>query len=262
MIKTIDSNGMTMKYFRFGDPSAQPLVIIPGVALKSVMLSAQMIAAQYNTFSDIRNVYVFDRREDMPQEYTIYNMAEDTAKAMDELSIKNADIYGVSQGGMIAQVIAAKRPDLVRRLVLCSTAPYIPDMSRKVLGDWINCSEKGDVLSLVMSFADNIYTKPYREKYHDAFVKFSELVTDEELSRFLITVRGCEGFDIREQLDSIKCPVLVIGAEEDRIFGAEPSHDIAERTNGELYIYSGEAHGVYDENEDVIRRLKAFLCQQ
>ena len=262
MIKTVSLDGMTMKYFRFGNENAEPLVVIPGVALKSVLLSAQMIAAQYNTFNEDRNVYLLDRREDMPEEYSVYDMAEDTAKAMDMLSLKNADVYGVSQGGMIAQIIAVKRPDLVNKLVLCSTASYVPDISREVMSKWITYAENKDMTLLMQSFADNIYTKDYCEKYRDAFAKFGETVTDEELHRFIISVRGCEGFDITKQLDSIKCPVLVMGADNDKIFGEVPSRVIAEHTNSELCIYSGQAHGVYDENEDVLKRIKTFLCNK
>ena len=259
MIKTVSLDGMTMNYFRFGNENADPLVIIPGVALKSVMLSAQMIAAQYNTFNEDRNVYVFDRREDMPEEYSVYDMAEDTAKAMDTLSLKNADVYGVSQGGMIALIMAVKRPELVNKLALCSTASYVPDMSREVMSIWIEYAEKKDMTLLMQSFADNIYTKDYCEKYRDAFAIFGETVTDEDLHRFIISVKGCEGFDMTGQLDGIKCPVLVIGADKDKIFGEVPSRVIAEHTNSELYIYSDQAHGVYDENQDVLIRIKRFL---
>ena len=58
-------------------------------------------------------------------EIKIYNinkfMALDIAAAMDTLGIKNADIFGVSQGGMIAQYLAIDRPDLVNKLVLAVT---------------------------------------------------------------------------------------------------------------------------------------------
>lgn len=40
---------------------------------------------------------------------------------MDALKIANADIFGVSQGGMIAQYLAIDRADLVNKLVLAVT---------------------------------------------------------------------------------------------------------------------------------------------
>ncbi len=88
----------------------------------------------------------------MPEEYSVYDMAEDTEKAMDELGLAGAIIYGVSQGGMIAQVIALKRPDLVSRLVLCSTAPYIPEQAHAVY------DEEPDVIRRIKDFALHDHT--------------------------------------------------------------------------------------------------------
>ncbi|MBQ6181273.1 MAG: alpha/beta fold hydrolase [Ruminococcus sp.] len=151
-IDTINTGDLSVRYFRFGNLSGQPFIIIPGVALKSVVNSADFIANQYKTLADSFCIYVFDRREDMPEEYSVYDMAEDTEKAMDELGLAGAIIYGVSQGGMIAQVIALKRPDLVSRLVLCSTAPYIPEQAHAVY------DEEPDVIRRIKDFALHDHT--------------------------------------------------------------------------------------------------------
>ena len=259
MIETVRKNDMAMRYFRFGEPGAQPMVIIPGVALKSVMESELMIKAQYKAFAEERNIYVFDRRENMPDNYTMYDMAEDTASAMELLSIKNADVYGVSQGGMIAQLIAARHQELVRRLVLCSTAPYIPEMSVKIFSKWMSVDHNSDMSKVMLSFAESIYTEKYFNKYHDAFIKYGEYITHEDMTRFHAMMGGLDDFDIRGELGNIKCPALVIAGGLDKLFGTEPSEEIAKLLDAEICIYPEEAHGVYDENEDVLRRIKDFL---
>ncbi|MGY8890587.1 MAG: alpha/beta fold hydrolase [Pseudomonadales bacterium] len=50
--------------------------------------------------------------------YTAYDMAADVMSLMNALSIERAHIFGISMGGMIAQIIAAKYP--LRVLSLCS----------------------------------------------------------------------------------------------------------------------------------------------
>ena len=91
-IRTISTDGITMKYFRFGNTQGQPFVIIPGVAVKSVMLSYEMIVRQYGTIAESCDVYVIDRREDMPDRYNVYDMAPHMSKK-NLLRYHNAPVY-------------------------------------------------------------------------------------------------------------------------------------------------------------------------
>ena len=54
---------------------------------------------------------------------TIARMGEDTASLVRALHLQQADVLGWSMGGMIAQAMVDEHPALVRRLVLCATAP-------------------------------------------------------------------------------------------------------------------------------------------
>ena len=257
-IKTISTGSIKMRYFSFGNELGQPFVIIPGVALKSVMDSAEFIAAQYSSIAEKFCIYVFDRREDMPENCTIFDMADDMISALEHLGLSGTVVYGVSQGGMIAQAIAIKCPQLVDKLVICSTAPYIPESASEIISEWSACAEKGNVDRLMKSFSENVYSAEFCERCSNVFTEFSRLITDDDLSRFLITVKALENFDIREQLSSINCPLLVIAGDMDRIFGTAPASDIAALTNGQLYVYKGQAHAVYDEEPDVLDRIKSF----
>lgn len=58
---------------------------------------------------------------------TMELLAGDTAALMDHLSLRAGVICGVSVGGMIAQILAVRRPDLVAGLVLCCTGARIGD---------------------------------------------------------------------------------------------------------------------------------------
>ena len=258
-IDTLQLKDRSIRYFRFGDPEGQPMVIIPGVALKSVMLSAMLIEKQYQDFADAFNVFVFDRRMDMPAHYSIKSMAEDICQALDSLSIRSADIYGVSQGGMIAQCIAVDRPDPVRKLVLCSTSGYVPPTASAVFQEWSSLTKAQNIEGLVLSFAKNVYSQSYFEKNRDAFIQFGRTVTEDELQRFYTSLACFDACDLRNELHRIQSPVLVIGGEQDRIFGAESAKEIAKHTNGKLILYPNDAHAVYDENPDVMKRIRSFL---
>ena len=205
------------------------------------------------------NVYVIDRRTDISDGYNIYDMANDTAKAMHILGLEKCAVYGVSQGGMIAQVIAIKYPELVSKIALCSAASYITEGAEQILKKWVEFAVNGDKEALALSFGENIYTESYLNKYRKAFIELGKLITDEELKYFVIMAKPIIGFDIRGSLSQIKCPVLVMGGGKDAIFNRESISEIAERTNGELCIYDDRTHSVYDENADVLTRLKNFF---
>lgn len=66
-------------------------------------------------------VYLFERKKILKEDCTVEDMADDIVRAMDMLHLDSAYVYGVSQGGMIAQILALQYPDRVKKLVLCST---------------------------------------------------------------------------------------------------------------------------------------------
>ena len=65
-----------------------------------------------------------------PAPYSIGDHVGDLAALLDAHEISGAIIVGLSVGGMVAQALAAERPELARLLVLCDTAHKIgtPDM--------------------------------------------------------------------------------------------------------------------------------------
>jgi pimeloyl-ACP methyl ester carboxylesterase len=64
--------------------------------------------------------------------YTFKGLAESCIHLIESLKCASVVLVGHSMGGMVAQEVVARRPDLVSRLVLCGTSPAFgkPD------GDW------------------------------------------------------------------------------------------------------------------------------
>ena len=68
--------------------------------------------------------YIVGRTSPVP--YTLIDLADDVEGLLDHLDIERAHVVGASMGGMIAQVLAGRRPDRVRSLGLIMTSSGSP----------------------------------------------------------------------------------------------------------------------------------------
>ena len=101
----IEANGGKQLCITFGRGS-HSLVLIQGLRLAPLKGTGAFAARYYRMFSETYTVYIFDRKEPVLPGCTIHDLAEDLAAAMDRLGLRGADVFGASQGGMIAQDLA------------------------------------------------------------------------------------------------------------------------------------------------------------
>lgn len=245
-ILTVKTDCFEMDYFSFGE-GERNFVIIPGVSLESVMVHADDIANHFSYYGDRYTVYVFDRKKDIRPGYSVEQMAEDTAEAMKILGISHADIFGASQGGMMAQCIAIEHPELAAKLCLASTIPRNNETSRKVISRWVELAGGSDIRALNHEVFTKIYSPEYYNDFRAAFEAAEGIGTPEDMARFKVMVEAVLDFDVYDRLDRIKCPVFVIGSEYDQVLSCVGSKEIAEKLGCYLYLYPGLSHGVYDE---------------
>ena len=260
-VQSVNINGRMMRYLRFGKEDGTTVVIIPGVSLKSVMGAAKAIMKQYALLGEDYDVILFDRISVYPEPYDEAMMAKDILKAMEQLGIERASVMGVSQGGMIAQIMAGTRPEMVQCLLLCSTAANMKYADLKGIEQWRQAAEDGDVNRLMELFGSMVYTPEFYAQYKEVIIASGEGATAQELKNLAITLKTLPAFDYTDHLDEIRCPVYVIGAGEDRVLGVQASKELIERDHFDGYIYEGKGHGVYDEAPDYVERVKAFFDQ-
>jgi len=264
-IETVKTASFSMDYFRFGH-GKETLVIIPGLSVQSVMGFADSVAEAYKIFADEYTVYLFDRRNELPETYTVYEMAKDTAEAIQTLGLHHIHLFGTSQGGMISMVIAAEYPDLVKKLVLGSSAASLEDERMKKIESWVQLAKEGKKEELYLAFGKAIYPEEIFAQSKALLSEAAKTVTDEDLKRFIIMAEGMKGFNITGDLKKIICPVFVIGSEDDRVLGADASAKIINNLNPEnrpvLYMYEGYGHAAYDTAPDYKERIFSFLASE
>jgi proline iminopeptidase len=141
LVLTVDvaANGLTFDVEQFGDSAAPPVLLIMGLAMPAAAWPDDFI--ERLLLHGLR-VIRFDNRDaggsarvravrrqsvqvamaralmrlPVHAAYTLDDMADDAAGVLDALGIPRAHVVGASMGGMIAQVLAARRPDRVATL--------------------------------------------------------------------------------------------------------------------------------------------------
>lgn len=247
-----------MDYAAFGS-GKRVMLLIPGLNLRGVKGAGLSLAWMYRLFAKDYRVYVLDRKEKIAPGCTIWDLAEDVAEAMVQLNIPCADVVGVSQGGMIAQALAIRHPELVRKLVLGVTSARANDTIHRVVGGWVAAAEKGDWVSINRESITLGYSQAYQRKARWLLPLMARLVKPANGQRFIHLARSILTFDAADELEKITCPALVLGGKQDRIVTGAASAELAERLRCEVYLYDDLGHAAYDEAKDFNRRVLTFL---
>lgn len=252
-----------MDYMKFGH-GPKSFVILPGMSVKSLMPLAPLCAGSYKIFTEDYTVYLIDRRKDFGPNYSISEMAADTALVMKSLGIAQADVMGISQGGVIAQTVAENNSELIRKLVLCSSMSRANAISDEVFREWECLAKSGDIEVFISSFVDKVYTEKTATLYKQVIVDTNRDATNRDRERFAVMAKSCVAYDGYEALAKIKCPTLVLGASLDKVFTAEASVEMYEKlkacgTPCEMHIFEVYGHAAYDEAPDYRKRVLEFL---
>lgn len=238
----------------------KPLVIIPGLSVRDVADSAAMLPGAFRRFTSEWKVYVIDRPAVIPEGTTNAGLAEEYFKNMTALGITEADVIGISQGGMIAQYLAARHPSAVSKLVLGATLSRCSDTLATRLDHWLELAEEGEWEEVNRDTYAHLFTKAYLERYRDAFERLISSVRPRSQLRLERLIKACKTGGAYEELDRISCPTFVIGAGLDEVVGTEGSRVLADKIGCGLYIFENYGHGVYDECPEFYAKAYEFLC--
>ena len=250
-----------MYYVSFGS-GGRKLAVLPGLSdgLATVRGKALILSAPYRKYLRDYTVYIFSRKNVMPEGYSIEDMADDQAQVLRSLGIEQTYLLGVSQGGMIAQAIAVRHPGLVTGLALAVTAPDANSVVKAVVTGWMDIAKRGDHAALMADTAERMYSARYLRRNRKLFPLLARLTRPADYDRFLKNAGAILRFDARDSLSRISCPTLIIAGSDDRTVGPDAAAELHRGISGsELYVYQGLGHGAYEEAKDFYDRVFAFF---
>ena len=252
-----------MYYASFGS-GPKKLIALPGLSdgLATVKGKAFVLSIPFKKFLRKYTVYMFSRKNNMPEGYTIRQMAVDQAKAMKELGIDKAYVLGVSQGGMISQYLAIDYPNMVEKLILAVTAPNANGVVTSAVNAWIDMVNEDNHTALMVDTAEKMYSDKYLAKNRKLFPILAPLTKPKSYDRFLKNAYAILNYDARDGLKDIKCPTLIIAGDDDKTVGNDAPYMLKQGIeNSEIFVYKGLGHGAFEEAKDFYSRVFEF-CER
>lgn len=201
---------------------------------------------------------------------SIEQMAKDAIVFIRAMGFQQVDLFGFSMGGMVAQEVALREPELIRKMIIAGTGPAGGKGIRNIA--WVTY---GDMLRGYATFQDPKQFLFFSRsqvgiragKEFLARIKLRRTNRDEEISlgAFFSQIDAIRNWGKRRPADlsPITHPVLIANGDHDRMVPTENTYDLARRLpNAELVIYPESGHGaVFQYHADFVPRSLSFLAR-
>ena len=201
---------------------------------------------------------------------SVEQMADDAITFIKGMGLQQVDLLGFSLGGMVAQEIVLKEPQLVRKMVLAGTGPAGGEGISTVAGvtflDILRGFFTGQDAKQFLFFtrtpngieAGKAFLARLQERTEDRDKDISVRAFLEQLEALRVW-----GLKAPADLSVIKQPVLVVNGDDDRMVPTVNTRDLARRLpNSELIIYPDAGHGgAFQFHADFVASTLRFLAR-
>ena len=243
----VEVNGLNMYYEIHG--TVQPLVLLHG-AFSAIGTSFGDVLPQ---LAETRQVIAFEMQAhghtaDIDRPLSMEQMADDTAAALRQLGIENADIFGYSLGAGIALQVAIRHPEVVRKLVLAS----------------VTYNKNGVHPGLMEGLAEMKPEMMFGSPWHEEYTRIAPRPEDFATLFAKKTQMDREVRDLpAEAIEEIQAPTLLIIGDSDivrpehavemfRLLGGGVMGDLAGLPNSQLAILPGTTHVTVVQRADLL----------
>lgn len=192
-----------------------------------------------------------------PAPYSMGALVTDAERLLDRLEVRNAVFVGLSIGGMIAQGLAAKRPDQVRAMVISNTAAKIG--TREMWDDRIGAVRAGGIAALSDAILERWFSAPFRAS--PDLAPWRHMLERQPAEGYIGCSAAIAGSDFMASTARLGLPVLAIAGSED---GSTPPDLVRETAalvpGSRFHLVRGAGHlPCVEKPDDYARVLTGFL---
>ena len=209
-------NGLALHY-RVDGPDGAPALVFSN----SLGTDFRIWDAVLPRLPETLRVVRYDKRghglsDLLEQPWGMGDHVADLAGLLDHLGIKGAVVCGLSVGGMIAQGIAAERPDLVNAVILCDTGAKIG--SPEMWDQRIETVQSDGIEAMADGVMERWFTADFRAN-DPTFPVWRNMLCRTTPGGYAGTCRAIRDTDLMESTSHLRLPCLGICGDQD---GATP----------------------------------------
>lgn len=176
-----------------------------------------------------------------PAPYAMDDHVGDLAALLDEIGVEDTLVVGLSVGGIIAQGLAAERPELTHALVLCDTAHRIG--TDAMWNDRIAAVEAGGIGSIADGILERWFSAAFRAEHGTELAGYRHMLIRTPAEGYAGTCAAIRDADLTESTRHLGLPALCVVGDED---GATPPQVVGSLAEllpeGRLEVVAGSGH--------------------
>ncbi|MFJ6893775.1 alpha/beta fold hydrolase [Streptomyces hokutonensis] len=249
--RTVSAGGVTYAYRDLGPKGGIPVVFFVHLAATLDNWDPRIV----DPVAKGRHVIAFDNRGvgastgHVPD--SVEAMADDAYTFIKALGYDKVDVFSFSLGGMVAQALVVKHPELVRRLVLTGTGPKGgKDMDKvaritywDILRATLTRSDPKEFLFFNRDATGKAAGRAFVNRLKERTVDRDADIKTKAFQTQLKAIKKW-GRSTPDDLSSITQPTLIANGDNDRMVPSILSEDLHQRIKGsELIIYPDSGHG-------------------
>ncbi len=246
-LRWFDRDGVRLPWMELGDPDGPTVVALPGLSDGLMPLSeprARRLMAATAFHRLPFRVLALSHRHPMVPSTSTRDLADDAGAFLDTVVGAPVVVTGHSMGGMVAQWLAARRPDLVDRLVLTATAARPDAGMGATLERWQEAVGAGRWRAFAADANAASYTGSELLRRR-LFLRLTRPPAAPHLvDRHRAMTHACLAHDSRDVLTRISCPTLVMAGACDPVVSPSSSRALADGiADARFVVLEGLAHG-------------------
>ena len=231
-------------FLRIG--AGPPLVMVQGLSPQHEIPQGsqrRMMLGSVAPLAEHFTVYVVNRKRGLRPNQSMSDLAGHLVNAIEHDLGEPVILHGTSTGGSMVLQLAVDRPDLVRQLVVVSSAYRLGPLGRELQAELARSVRSGDPVGGWAQLIAPTVPRPVRGAVRPGVRLFGRSMTAADPNDLLVTIDAEDAFDVGDELGRITAPTLVIGGGKDPFYSRELFQATADGVqDGSAHIFESWGH--------------------